>query len=175
MNKKTVRDYMDRVTVMFERYPCPEDQYRVQFSDKVHFGYSTKDKLRIIRKSGMRYYQNCIEEVQEPIEKDKKRYHCQVAVGHNFKFNIYFQKIPGNTNGKMSQQVYINKILEPVVKPWLQAHHNFVVEKDGDLGQRLGKSNTVHSWKEQNNLGTYFNCHNSLDLALLENCWQPVK
>ncbi len=75
----------------------------------------------------------------------------------------------------MSQQVYIEKILEPFVKLWLQAHHDFVLEEDGNLGQRPEKSNIVRKWKEQNDLETYFNCHNSQDLTLIENCWQPMK
>ncbi len=71
--------------------------------------------------------------------------------------------------------MYIEKILEPVVKSWLQAHHDFVLEEDGDLGHRPGKSNIVRKWKEPNGLETYFNCHNSQDLAPIKNCWQPVK
>lgn len=71
---------MNWATVMLERYPHPEDQHRVRFSDKVYFGYGIQDKLRIIRKAGLRYCQDCIEEVQELTEKDKKRYHCWAAV-----------------------------------------------------------------------------------------------
>ena len=41
--------------------------------------------------------------------------------------------------------MYIDKILEPVVKPWLQAHHDFVLEEDGDSGHGPGKSNIVRS------------------------------
>ena len=33
----------------------------------------------------------------------------------------------------------------------------------------------MRKWKEPNGLETYFNCHNSPDLAPIENCWQPVK
>lgn len=123
----------------------------------------------------MRYCQDCVQEIDEPAEKDKKRYHCWVAVGHNFKSDIYFYEVPGNTNGKMSQQVYIDQILEPTVKPWIQAHQDFVLEEDGDSGYGPGKSNIVRTWKEKNGLESYFNCHNSPDLAPIENCWQPVK
>ena len=73
MNEKTAKDRMNWATVMLERYPQPEDWHRV---DEVHFGYGTQDKLRIIRKVGMCYCQECIEEVQEPTEKDRIRYHC---------------------------------------------------------------------------------------------------
>lgn len=50
-------------------------------------------------------------------------------------------EVPGNTNGKMGQQVYIDQILEPIVKPWIQVHQDFVLEEDGDLGHGPGKSN----------------------------------
>ncbi len=87
------------------------------FSDEVHFGWGPQGKLLIIRKAGMRYCQDCIQEADEPAEKDKKRFHCWAAVGWNFKSPIYFYEVPGDTNGKMSQQVYISQILDPIVKP----------------------------------------------------------
>ncbi len=43
---------------MLDKYPQPEDWHRVRFSDEVYFGYGTQDKLRIIRKAGVRYCQN---------------------------------------------------------------------------------------------------------------------
>ena len=72
VNEKTANDRMNWATVMLERYPHPEDWHRVRFSDEVHFGYGTQDKLRIIRKAGMRYCQDCIEEVRELTGKHKK-------------------------------------------------------------------------------------------------------
>ena len=75
----------------------------------------------------------------------------------------------------MSQRVYIDQILGPVVKPWIEAHHDFVLEEDGDSGHGPGKSNIVRTWKQENNLEYYFNCHSSPDLSPIENCWQPVK
>lgn len=79
---------MNWATGMLERYPHPQNWLRVRFSDEVNFGYGTQHKLRIIRKAGMRYCQDCIEEVQEPTEKDQKLYHRRAAVGHNFKSDI---------------------------------------------------------------------------------------
>lgn len=46
--------------------------------------------------------------------KDRKRYHCWAAIGHEFKSDINFYEVTGNTNGKMSQKAYIDKILEPI-------------------------------------------------------------
>ena len=83
--------------------------------------------------------------------------------------------MPGITNWKMSQKVYINQIFQPIVKFWMDAYQNFILEIDGDLGHRPGKSNIVRTWKETNVLKFYFNCHSSLNLATIENYWQSVK
>lgn len=90
---------------MLERYPQPNNWYRVRFRDEVLFGYGSLDKLNITPKLDSRYCQDCI---HEPAEKDKKRYHCWAIVWHNFNSKIYFYKVLGNTNGKINQQVYIN-------------------------------------------------------------------
>lgn len=52
----------------------------------------------------------------------------------------------------MSQKFYINKIFEPIVKFWINTYYDFVLEKDGDLGYKLGKSNIVYIWEEANDL-----------------------
>ena len=59
----------------------------------------------------------------------------------------------------MCQKVYIDQILEPIVKSWIDAHYNFVLEEDGDSGYGPGKSNIVYTWKEANGLEFYFNSH----------------
>lgn len=158
---------------MKQRYPEPDDWFRVRFSDEIHFCYGPQGKLHIICKPGKQYCPNCIQEDKEPEEKDKKRYHCSAAVGHDFKSDMCFYEVPGNINGKMSQRVYSD--LSAIVKPWIEAHHNFVLEKDGDSGHEPGKSNIVRTWKESNGLEIYFNCHSLPELSPIENCWQPVK
>jgi hypothetical protein len=160
---------------MLNKYPQPDDWHRVRFSDEVHFGWGPQGKIRIIRKSGQRYCQDCIQEEHEPDKKDKKRHHCWAAAGYNFKSNIHFHDVPGNTNGKISQRVYIDQILKPIVKPWLENGQNFVLEEDGDSGHGPGKHNIVRTWKDTHGLEHYFNCPSTPDLAPIENCWQPVK
>lgn len=59
------------------------------------------------------------------------------------KLELVFYKVPDNNNRKMRQRVYIDSILEPGVKPWLEAGKDFVLKKDGDSGHGLGKSNVV--------------------------------
>ena len=73
--RKQQRIEFSWATVMLENYPEPEDWHHVRFSDEVHFGWVPQGKLRIIRKPGERYCQNCIQEENEPDEKDKKRHH----------------------------------------------------------------------------------------------------
>ena len=77
----------------------------------------------------------------------------------------------------MSQRVYIDSILKPVVKPWLEDGQGFVLEeaRDFEHGPGKKKNNIVHTWKEKNGLKHYFNCPSSPGLAPIENCWQPVK
>jgi hypothetical protein len=175
VNRATAEKRLEHAKIMLQQYPNPEDWHRIWFSDEVHFGFGPQGKLLIIRKPGLRYCQDCIQEADEPAEKDKKRFHCWAAVGWNFKSPIYFYEVPGNTNGKMSQQVYIDQILEPIVKPWLDTGHDFVLEEDGDSGYGPGKNNPVRTWKENHGLKHYFNCSNSPDLSPIENCWLPPK
>ena len=174
VNLKTAAKRVEWSEFMLTRYPNSEDWNRVRFSDEVHFGWGPQSKLRIIRKPGQRYCQDCIQE-HVPNEKDKKRRHCWAAVGSSFKSFLHFYDVAGNINGKMSQKAYIDQIFEPVVKPWLDNGQNFVLEEHGDSGHGPGKSNVVRTWKEKNRLEHYFNRASSPDLSPIENCWQPVK
>ena len=55
---------------------------------------------------GSRYCQDYIQEQNEP-----------VIVEPNFKSEINFYEVLGSLNGKMSQKVYIDQVLEPIVMP----------------------------------------------------------
>lgn len=57
----------------------------------------------------------------------------------------------------MAHQVYIDSILEPIVRPWLEDKQYFVLEEDGDSGHGTSRKNPVRSWKEENGLESYFN------------------
>jgi transposase len=175
VNRRTAEKRVEHARRMLENYSTPENWHSVRFSDEVHFGWGPQGKLRIIRKPGMRYCPDCIQEEAIPLEKDQKRFHCWAAVGHNFKSDIIFYDVPGNKNGKMTHEVYINSILEPVVKPWLEAGHDFVLEEDNDSGHGPGAKNIVRDWKAKHSLRSYFNCPCSPDLSPIENCWLPPK
>ncbi|KAI9858848.1 MAG: hypothetical protein M1824_004013 [Vezdaea acicularis] len=136
VNRSTAAKRVEWATSMLERYLEPEGWYRVRFSDE--------HKLRIIRKPGQRYCPDCIQHKATPAPKNEKQFHCWAAVGFNFKSNIHFYNFTTNQN---------------VVKPWLEAKHNFVLEEDGDSGHGLDRGrNIVKNWKEQNGLEHYFNC-----------------
>lgn len=175
ISPRTATKQVDWSTVMLERYPDQEDWHPVRFSNEVHFNYGPQGKLRIIRKPGERYCQDCIQEADSPKEKDLKQQHCWAAVGHNFKSDIHFYNVPGNGNDKMSMQVYLEQILKPIVKPWIDNHPRFVLKEDSDSGHGTGKSNTVRSWKKENKLEYYFNCPSSPDLSPIENTWLVPK
>ena len=100
----------------------------------MHFGYGSEGQLRIIRQSDTRYRLDCIQHRDLPPEKDRKRMHCRAAVGYNFKFELVFYDVPENSNEKMTHQVYIDSILNPVVKSWLDRGDDSVLEEDGNSG-----------------------------------------
>jgi hypothetical protein len=116
VNSSTAKRRLKWVTFMKERYPEVEDWFFVRFSDEMHFGYGPQGKIRIIRKPGQRYCQDCIQVTDEAKEKDLKRKHDWAAVGHDFKSGIHLYDVPGNINEKMSQKVYLEFILKPIVK-----------------------------------------------------------
>lgn len=105
-----------------------------------------------------------------------KKLHAWAAVGWDFKSLLVFYKILSNTNSKMTQRDYINQILNPIIKPWLgPTKPRFILEEDNNSSHSPGKGNIVHTWKKNNGVEYYFNCHSSPDLAIIKNCWQPPK
>ena len=76
----------------------------------------------------------------------------------------------------MSQEVYVNQILEPVIKPWIERGDDFILEEDGDSGHgKRGVNSKATRWREENNLLYYANCPHSPDLSPIENAWQVPK
>lgn len=136
---KSAANRVQYAKVMLERHPEPEDWDRVRFIDEVRFGWGAQHQLRIIRKPGERYCIDCVQPKEEPKPKDEKRFHCWAAAGYNFKSDLTFYEVPGNTNRKMSLQVYINQILEPVVKSWIVQGHDCALGEDGKKQQYCAK------------------------------------
>ena len=71
--------------------------------------------------------------------------------------------------------MYIDSILEPIVKSWIETGQNFVLKENGDSGHGSGKSNIMKTWKKTHGLEYYFNCLAFPDFFFIENCWQPPK
>ena len=111
----------------------------------------------------------------EPKNPDIKRKHGWAAVGYDFKSKMILYEVPSNSNGKMSQRVYINSILKPEVKIWIQRGNRFVLEKNNDSGHGPGKSNIVINLKKDYGLEYLMNAPQSPDLSPIKNCWQPAK
>ena len=102
----------------------------IRWSDEVHFGLGPERKLRIIRRPGGRLCFDCIQYCGEPpeeIDKQGKRLHAWAAVGWNFK-TPFIWYTTANQNGKMSMKVYIEQILRPHVKEWIDRGDDFVLE-----------------------------------------------
>lgn len=154
--------------VTLERYPQPEDWRHIRFSDETHFGWGPEGKVYVIRRPWERQCPDCVVERREPPAKDLKRLHAWAAVGYDFKSSLHWYNVPGNTNGKMTLQVYRDEILESVVGSWLRQGHSFVLEEDNDSGHGTGKANIVRTWKKQNGLDSFFNCASSPDFVPIE-------
>ena len=77
----------------------------------------------------------------------------------------------------MTAKYYTDEILNGIVKPWLERGDNFVLEEDHDSSHGIAKGGKglPQEWKRLNRLNHYFNCTGSLDLAPIENAWQPIK
>jgi hypothetical protein len=112
VSRHIARERVEYLKLMLSRYPDKKDWEIVRVSDEVHFSLGPQGRLMIIRKPGERYCVNCIQEIDEPSKKDvieKRRAHAWGAIGYNFKSELYFYRIPTNTNGKMTARRYMPK------------------------------------------------------------------
>ena len=158
---------------------------QVRFSDEMHLGLGPRREFQMIRRPGERYCVDCdaagdLDEAnkQQP-DWEKKGFHCWVMVGWDYKSDLVFYEIPGNSHGVLNQKVYIESILEPVVRPLLErGDKQWIMEETGDYGHGSGsteRGNAVWQWKMKNGLQFYFNAPKSPDLCILDDCWVPVQ
>ena len=155
--------------------PEPDDWKDVRFSDEVHEAYGPEGRKRIIRAPGTRYRPDNIQRADVPAESDRPRKHAWACIGWNFKTSLYFYKIPSNTNGKMTNKMYV-QILNDCVLPWLEAGEDFTLEEDRDgAHETKGENGIVVKWKQRHKLKHFFNAERSPDLAPIENCFHPLK
>ena len=154
---------------------------QVRFTDEIHISLGSRRQFEIIRRPGERYCLDCeTEELDEQkADWEKKGFHCWVMVGWDYKSDLVFYEIPGNSHGLLNQKVYIDSILEPVVRPLLErGDKHWIMEETGDYGHGSGsteRGNAVWQWKMKNGLQFYFNAPKSPDLCILDDCWVPVQ
>jgi hypothetical protein len=150
------------------------EQWKIlRFSDEVHFFLWPKRKLQIIRKAGERYRCDCVQRNCEPSKKEKEecpRYHAWAAVCYNSKSELILYEA-SNTNGKMTQKIYLEQIL-PIVQSWIDRGDTFILEEDRDSAQ---KGKCVMQKKKEMGLDFYLNAPKSPDMAPMENVWRVEK
>ena len=175
---------------MLQRYPTKEHWRLVRFSDETHFGWGPASKQLIIRRKGTQWrgHPDCVVR-QETRSKSKKeaqmkRVHYWGAISFDFKSELIRYDMDGNQNGKLTQQAYIDQILEPEVSKWCSNRSEWVLKEDNDSGYRNKDSNNlVQKWKRDHGITQsnqsahrcYFNCPRSPDLAIIEDGWSYPK
>ena len=224
VHKKARERRVEYAERMLEAYPEPHNWRFVRFSGELHFGFGLDGKVRLMPKPGEKFCESCrqqqeqsqpqqkpdaeaalpADEEQSPAtgggsggwQRDVKRLHAWAAIGYGFKSELIFyddSTSPNNT-GVMAMQDYRDKILEPVIKPWLDPNMTttttnpdgttvvlgpqpFVLEEDVEAFAHGGASkvNMVQQWKEAHGLRCYFNCLDSPDLSPLDSLWPPGK
>ena len=76
----------------------------------------------------------------------------------------------------MSQKVYHDQILEPVVGQWIKYGYQFTLEEDNDSGHGTKSAdNPCARWKKANGYRIMPNAPYSPDLAIIEACWSAPK
>lgn len=100
-----------------------------------------------------------------------------------FECLLYDAEEAGNSNGKMSARSYVDHVLEPVIKPWVEdvklgslAPFTLVEDPNGSNG--VGVNSEARRWKREHSRGYidyHFNERASPDLTPVEECWQPYK
>ena len=160
------------------------DWSRVRWTDVLHFTLSPGPHrtLQILRRSGERYCSECFPDDREPArqnpDKDQIHLHAWAMVGWNYKSPlIWYTASKNNNDGKMSQQTYIDTILDPVVKPLLEAGEDFIMEEDRDAvyGIDGNKANPLRQWRSANRVQAYMNPAKSPDLTAIEDCLQSLR
>ena len=168
-----------------ERRPYDSDWETVAFSDEVHAGWGPAGRPRVIRRPGERLCKDCIHLEGVPTGTDTKRVHGWGVFHFKWKSDLllYDGEEAGNLNGKMSARCYVDRILEPVISPWVEevklgrlAPFTLVEDPNGSNG--VGVNSEARRWKRKNSRGHidyHFNERASPDLAPTEQCWQPYK
>jgi transposase len=159
---------------MLEQYD-ERDFLLFRYTDECRFGWKQQriGRLHISRRKGERNEPRNIREAPPPEDEvHDDRVHTWGGVGLDFKSDL-IRYYASNKNGKMSQRIYVDQILEPHVSRWLEEGRGWILFEDNDSGHggRSG-SNIVRSWKEDNELKYIFNAPRAPWLNIIENAWR---
>jgi len=92
---------------MLTMRPKPKDWFNVRFSDEAHFGYGPPGPIYVTRTPAERDCPDCVQQTNTPRPEDQKKVHSWACIDYNYKSKLYRYKT-NNSNGKMTQQVYIS-------------------------------------------------------------------
>jgi len=178
---RTKRDRVEWASAMLAKRHTVELWKNVRFSDEFHAGFGPEGQLKIIRKrgNGMRGRFDNIQHVKKPTDTQAiGKVHAWGAIGWNFKSPLIYYEVK-DKDGSITHKAYIEQILDVEVIKWIKRGNDFVLEEDGASGHGGGpkarKDSIVANWKKRHGIETYFNCHDSPDLAPIETCWGPPK
>lgn len=158
-----------------EKRPLPQHWEGIRFSDETHFSFGPEAKHKVIRKPGERGCPDCAQYHNTPTKEDQLRCHAWAAIGYEFKSELVWYDA-GNKTGDITMQAYIDQVLEPVVKPWIDRGDQFILEEDSAPGHGQAKNqNIVQHWKDSHNLQYYYNMISSPNLSPIENAWRVPK
>lgn len=172
------KERLDFAKAALEKRPQPTDWDCIAFTDKVHVGWGPTGKPLVTRRPGERLCKDCFKLEGDPEDIDDRRVHGWATYHHDWKSEFY----PYSTyhNGNMTVKAYMDEILEPYVKPWLDAVavgalKPFILEEERDSAFGLGVNSPIRKWKREKGLETYFGARASPDLAPFEDGWRPLK
>lgn len=167
VHKKNRERRMEYSKRMAELFPQPQSWRRVRFSGELTFGFDPDGRVRLVPREGEKHCVNCAEDGKWT--KDVKTVSAWVAIGYGFKSELVFY------DGTMEMADYRDKILDGVVKGWVERGDDFVLEEDFDVFAHggLSKVNLVQTWREKHALESRFGCSESPDLSPLDSLW-PV-
>ena len=172
------KERLDFARAALEKRPQAADWEVVAFTDKVHVGWGPTGKPLVTRRPGERLCKDCFKLEGEPEDIDDRRVHGWATYHHDWKSEFY--PYSSYHNGNMTVKAYTDEILEPYVKPWLDAVavgtlKPFILEEEKDSAFGLGVNSPIRKWKRERGLETYFGARASPDLAPFEDGWRPLK
>lgn len=177
-NSDLAKERVKYAQASLEKRPFPVDWEAVAFTDKVHVGWSLSGKPLVTHRPGERLCTDYFRLEGEPEDINERRIHGWATYHSDWKSKFF--NYSTQHNGKMTMKAYIDRTLEPHVKPWLEVvsagtMRPFVHEEERDSACGIGQNSLIRRWKRERKLETYFGARASPDLAPFEGAWRPLK